>query len=97
MWRRQDCREVEIMFWSNLNKCQSEEFELSRQCVVIECFKTGVCHDKAELFGNSLPVQWLVLHTSTAGGMGSIPGWGTKTHMSCGAAKKKKKAELFEK
>ena len=23
-------------------------------------------------------VQWLRLHTSTAGGTGSIPGWGTK-------------------
>ena len=26
----------------------------------------------------SLVVQWLRLCTSTAGGMGSIPGWGTK-------------------
>ena len=24
-------------------------------------------------------VQWLGLHTSTAGAVGSIPGWGTKT------------------
>ena len=28
--------------------------------------------------GNSLGVQWLGLHASTAGGMGSIPGQGTK-------------------
>ena len=28
--------------------------------------------------GNSLVVQWLGLHASTAGGMGSIPGRGTK-------------------
>ena len=28
--------------------------------------------------GTSLAVHWLRLHTSTAGGMGSIPGWGTK-------------------
>ena len=28
--------------------------------------------------GNSLALQWLRLRTSTAGGMGSIPGWGTK-------------------
>ena len=26
----------------------------------------------------SLVVQWLRLRASTAGGMGSIPGWGTK-------------------
>ena len=29
-------------------------------------------------WGNSLAVQWLGLHASTAGGMGSIPGHGTK-------------------
>ena len=28
--------------------------------------------------GTSLVVQWLRCHTSTAGGMGLIPGWGTK-------------------
>jgi len=28
--------------------------------------------------GTSLVVQWLRLYTSTAGGMGSILGWGTK-------------------
>ena len=28
--------------------------------------------------GTSLVVQWLGLHASTAGGQGSIPGWGTK-------------------
>ena len=28
--------------------------------------------------GTSLAVQWLRLHPSTAGGTGSIPGWGTK-------------------
>ena len=29
--------------------------------------------------GISLPVQWLKLHASSAGGAGLIPGWGTKT------------------
>ena len=29
----------------------------------------------------SLAVQWVRLHTSTAGGTGSIPGQGTNTHM----------------
>ena len=28
--------------------------------------------------GASLAVQWLGLHTSTAGDPGSIPGWGAK-------------------
>ena len=27
---------------------------------------------------NSQAIQWLGLHASTAGGMGLIPGWGTK-------------------
>ena len=31
-----------------------------------------------ESTGASLAVQWLGLHTSSAGGMGSVPGWGTK-------------------
>ena len=29
--------------------------------------------------GTSLVVQWLRLHAPSARGMGSIPGWGTKT------------------
>ena len=32
---------------------------------------------KAAYIGNSLAVQWLGLHASTAGGTGSIPGRGT--------------------
>ena len=28
--------------------------------------------------GNSLVIQWLGFHASTAGGIGSVPGWGTK-------------------
>ena len=33
---------------------------------------------KRTVLGNSLAIQWLGLSTSTAGGMGSIPGRGTK-------------------
>ena len=34
--------------------------------------------------GTSLAVQWLRLCASTAGGVGSIPGWGTKIpHAVC--------------
>ena len=40
--------------------------------------------------GTSLVVQWLRLHTSTAGDMGSIPGRGTKIpHGAQGSQKKK--------
>ena len=37
---------------------------------------------------SSLVVQWLGLHASTAGGMGSIPGWGTKIPQAIQCAKK---------
>ena len=32
--------------------------------------------------GTSLVVQWLRLCTPNAGGLGSIPGWGTSSHMT---------------
>ena len=51
----------------------------------MHCLVKGV---KRKGGGTSLVVQWLGLHTSPAGGTGSIPGQGIKTH---GAAKTKKK------
>ena len=48
---------------------------------------------KKEINGNSLAVQWLGLHTSTAGGTGSIPGWGTRTLYAVWHGQKKKKRE----
>ena len=41
--------------------------------------------------GASLVVQWLRLHTATAGGTGSIPGQGTKILHVTQQKKKKKK------
>ena len=45
--------------------------------------------------GTSLVVQWLRLHASNAGGMGSIPGWGTKIPhaMECGKKNTKKQTK----
>ena len=40
-------------------------------------------------------VQWLGLHTSTARGTGSIPGWGTKILHAAWSKKKKKQAWDF--
>ncbi|TEA37609.1 hypothetical protein DBR06_SOUSAS5310036, partial [Sousa chinensis] len=34
------------------------------------------------VLGTSLVVQWLRLHTPNAGGLGSIPGQGTRSHTS---------------
>ena len=39
--------------------------------------------------GNSLAVQWLGLHTFTAEGRGSVPGWGTKIPQAEGQNKNK--------
>ena len=38
---------------------------------------------------NSLAVQWLGLCSSTAGDLGSIPGWGTKILQAAWSKKKK--------
>ena len=43
------------------------------------------------VIGSSLAVQWLVLHASTAGGTGLIPGQGTKIPHAMWQKKKKKK------
>ena len=40
--------------------------------------------------GTTLVVQWLRLHTSTAGGGGSIPGQGTKISHALGHGQKRK-------
>ena len=45
--------------------------------------------------GTSLAVQWLRLHASIAGGVGSIPGHGTKIPSCCVAKKKEKKLKDY--
>ena len=45
---------------------------------------------KIDYGGTSLAVQWLRLHTSTAGGMGSIPVQGTKIPYVSWHSQKKK-------
>ena len=41
--------------------------------------------------GTSLAVQWLKLHTPSAGGMGSVPGRGTKILHAARSGQKKQK------
>ena len=50
---------------------------------------------KKGLFGNSPDVQWLGLCTSTAGGMGSIPGQGTKIPHATLCSQRKKKKKIY--
>ena len=40
---------------------------------------------KIDLLGTSLVVQWIGLRTLNAGGPGSIPGQGTRSHMHAAA------------
>ena len=51
--------------------------------------------DKLSLLGTSLEVWWLRLWASNAGGMGSIPGWGTKIPYAVWHDQKKKNLSLF--
>ena len=46
---------------------------------------------KILLKGTSLVVQWLGLHVSTAGSMGSTPGWGTKILQAMWHGQKKRR------
>ena len=43
--------------------------------------------------GNSLSVQWLGLHASTAKGASLVPGWGTKILNATGPKKEERKKE----
>ena len=53
---------------------------------------------KKQQAGTSLVIRWLGLRTSTAQGMGSIPGRGTKIpHAKCSVAKKLKKKKKEKK
>ena len=49
----------------------------------------SVAEQKLEL-EISLVSQWLRLHASTEGGVGSIPDQGTRSHMPCGGVQKDK-------
>ena len=60
--------------------CQKREN--SKSCgitVQVSCFSSQV-EAKRYLLGTSLVVRWLRLHTPNAGGLGSIPGQGTRSH-----------------
>ena len=63
--------------WSKLGTEETVHFQLCEtemnRDVRLRQFKK-----KQTGLGTSLMVQWLRLQTSTAGGMDSIPGWGTK-------------------
>ena len=46
--------------------------------------------------GTSLAVQWLALCASNAGGVGSIPGWGTRIPHAARGSKKNKKIKKLQ-
>ena len=48
--------------------------------ILLEVLATAIRQEK-EIKGTSLVVQWLRLHAPNAGGLGSIPGQGTRSRM----------------
>ena len=62
---------------------------ISSNQLVWNCPKVKFC------LGTSLAVQWLRLQASTAGGMGSVPGLGTKIPHAVQSGQKKKKSEIL--
>ena len=69
--------------------------------LMLLCTHHGKNHNSSDfledvVWGTSLAVHWLRLWASTAGGTGSVPGWGTQIPhlMLCGAAKKKRRCGL---
>ena len=63
--------------WPKINKCVFEKHNIKS-------------HPHSD-YGTSPVVQWLRLHAFIAGGMGSIPDWGTRILHAARCAKKKKK------
>ena len=57
---------------------------------ILSPFQENALHFCSKLTGRqtSLENQWLRICTYDAGGVGSIPGWGTKFPHSCSVAKK---------
>ena len=54
-----------------------------------DSFVHGIPQGRILEFGVSQVVQWLRLHASTSGGMGSIPGLGTKIPHAAWCGQKK--------
>ena len=71
-------------------RMEEGEIEEERKLVNHKCRKQLNINQS----GTSLRVQWLRLHTCTAGDMGSIPGWGTKIPYAEQSDQKKKKKKL---
>ena len=62
-------------------------------CAIWLCFPSLSATVKQGRSGASLVVQWLRFSASSAGGMGSIPGQGTKIPYAIHSAAKKRKEE----
>ena len=63
--------------------CKAENFEHPKCPSVQEWLNKILWSDikKYYVAGTSLVVQWIILCTPNAGGPGSIPGQGTRSHM----------------
>ena len=68
--------------------------EVLREAISI-CLTTKRPCSKEKTLGTSLTVQWLGLRASTAGGVGSIPGWGTRIPHATWCGRRKEKGHLY--
>ena len=81
------CRLLDTALWL---RCPQHHLVTAGTCPIVggssaTCLARGLAElclfllfSKEFACGNPLAVQWLRLRASSAGGVGSIPGWGTK-------------------
>ena len=90
---RENSAGVSLAVLQELRGSQTAYLKKGVQLLVSEQ-KRGV---KDEITGTSLVVQWLRFYAPNTGGMGLIPGWGSKIpHASCHSQKKKKKKIMLK-
>ena len=71
-------------------KARAKENEAFLLLLKLELFQIQTHISKRIHNKTSLVAQWLKIHASTAGGVGSIPGQGTRFHKLCRTQPKKK-------
>ena len=81
----------EITDKSHILQTNHNEFELKMSLGTKEGSVSLSKRQQKQIKGTSLETQWLRNHTSTAGGLGSIPGPGTKMPHAMQHGQKKKK------
>ena len=98
IWKMADLNWDVLKEFKGLGQQQEDKISLWKTFILITCWNDNIldvlglikCIIKNN-FGTSLAVQWLRLHASTTGSMGSIPGRRAKIAHAAGRGQKKKK------